>query len=60
MPTPQQYAKQWKELKRQHKQQVDYEKETIEQFKNGTYQHPDHLTLQGITEKDIKRKLGID
>ncbi len=53
-------AKQWKTLKKRYNDQMEAEREIKKQFENGTYEHPMYLTLQGVTEKDIKRKVGLE
>lgn len=60
MPTYAEYKKQWKELKKRHDDNTKYRNEVKKQMESGTYQHPDYLILKGITEKSIKRQVGLE
>lgn len=48
------WAKRRKHYNDSQKEQTKIKKE----IEDGTYVHPQHLTLQGITINDIKRKVG--
>jgi hypothetical protein len=59
VPTPAEYKKQWKQLKKLEKERQEYKTKTLKELQDGTYVHPQHLILDGITESDIKRMVGF-
>jgi len=53
-------ARQWKELKKRDRDIRIGREEVKKQMEEGTYEHPDYLILQGVTERDIRRKVGLE
>ncbi len=48
------------EAKKRLRAQAEWEEDTIKQINEGTYEHPLYLLSEGITEKDIIRKVGLE